>query len=232
MQAFASLQVVPFGLAGAAPQAPVVGSQVPAVWHWSGAVQVIAVPAQVPAVQTSVCVHRLPSLQAVPFARLVPPPQTPVLLQVSPVLQRLPVLQAERLPAFLPPVQAPLWQVCPVWQGVAQAVPLATPTHWQASPRPSLLVSSWLALATVGQLSRQSLTPSWSPSLASRRNGIATRAVFEAMSGMNAVRSTPFAWVWLATTWMSATAMSCPESWSLSRYFWPLVTFPAAQTTP
>jgi hypothetical protein len=42
--------------------------QVPAWWHWSGAAQVKAVPAQVPAVQTSLLVHALPSSHAVPSA--------------------------------------------------------------------------------------------------------------------------------------------------------------------
>ena len=40
---------------------------VPAWWHWSGAAQLYAVPAQVPFVHTSLSVHALPSLQVVPF---------------------------------------------------------------------------------------------------------------------------------------------------------------------
>ena len=40
--------------------------QVPASWHWSGGAQVKAVPAHVPPVQTSFCVHAVPSLQVVP----------------------------------------------------------------------------------------------------------------------------------------------------------------------
>src|SRR5205823_5287074 len=44
--------------------------QVPAWWHWSGAAQPYAVPAQAPAVQTSVFVQALPSLQAAPSALL------------------------------------------------------------------------------------------------------------------------------------------------------------------
>jgi hypothetical protein len=63
-----SLQAVPFAATGS-EQAPVDGSQVPAVWHWSEAGQATGLPpVQTPAWQESVCVHRLPSLQAVPFA--------------------------------------------------------------------------------------------------------------------------------------------------------------------
>jgi hypothetical protein len=63
-----SLQVVPSAAAGSV-QAPVDGSQVPAVWHWSEAAQTTGLPpVQTPAWQLSVCVQRLPSLQAVPFA--------------------------------------------------------------------------------------------------------------------------------------------------------------------
>ena len=46
---------------------PFTGSQVPATWHWSSAVQVTGfAPVQVPAWQVSVCVQTLPSLQPVP----------------------------------------------------------------------------------------------------------------------------------------------------------------------
>lgn len=49
--------------------APVVGSQLPAVWHWSLAVHVTGRdPVHTPDWQTSVCVHALPSLQVVPSA--------------------------------------------------------------------------------------------------------------------------------------------------------------------
>jgi hypothetical protein len=47
VQVFPSSQAVPFVLAGF-EHAPVVGSQVPAAWHWSEAVQVLAVPVQTP----------------------------------------------------------------------------------------------------------------------------------------------------------------------------------------
>jgi hypothetical protein len=64
VQASPSLQVAP-ALTGF-EQAPVAGSQVPAEWHWSDAVQVFWVPPQTPAVQTSPVVQALPSLQVLP----------------------------------------------------------------------------------------------------------------------------------------------------------------------
>src|SRR5438270_111627 len=63
-----SSQGLPFAAKGF-EQAPVVGSQVPAVWHGSLAVQTIGLePVHVPFWQVSVCVHLLPSLQGLPFA--------------------------------------------------------------------------------------------------------------------------------------------------------------------
>src|SRR5205823_13637794 len=67
-QAVAAVQGVPSARAGLL-QAPVAGSQVPAVWHWSEAVHTTGfVPTQAPAAQASVCVHALPSVQGVPSA--------------------------------------------------------------------------------------------------------------------------------------------------------------------
>ncbi len=68
VQAFPSSQAVPLGFGGF-EQTPVPGSQMPASWHWSSAVQLTGfAPTQAPASQASVCVHALPSSQAVPFA--------------------------------------------------------------------------------------------------------------------------------------------------------------------
>src|SRR5439155_16325365 len=67
VQALASLQLVPLGLAGLL-QTPDAGSQVPAVWHWSAAVHTTGLaPTQAPAWQVSVCVQALPSSQLVPL---------------------------------------------------------------------------------------------------------------------------------------------------------------------
>jgi hypothetical protein len=62
-----SLQPVPSSFVGLV-QTPVAGVQVPTLWHWSRAVQTTGLlPVQVPLWHVSVWVHRLPSLQPVPF---------------------------------------------------------------------------------------------------------------------------------------------------------------------
>jgi hypothetical protein len=67
VHALLSLHGVPLATGGFR-QMPVDGSHVPELWHWSAAVQVTGAPGwQVPAVQTSPCVHVLPSLHDVPF---------------------------------------------------------------------------------------------------------------------------------------------------------------------
>jgi hypothetical protein len=64
VHALLSLQIVPSRwLAKEQVPSPL---HVPAWWHWSGAAQVKEVPAQVPLVQMSFCVHALLSLQLVP----------------------------------------------------------------------------------------------------------------------------------------------------------------------
>src|SRR5204862_6218 len=67
VQALPSLHAVPL-LAFGLEHRPVAVLQVPATWHWSSAVQTMALePVQVPFWQVSVWVQALPSLQAVPF---------------------------------------------------------------------------------------------------------------------------------------------------------------------
>src|SRR5213079_2213355 len=67
VQALPSLQAVPL-LAFGLEHWPVAVLQVPAVWHWSSAVQTTGFePVQVPPWQVSVCVQRSPSLQAAPL---------------------------------------------------------------------------------------------------------------------------------------------------------------------
>ena len=68
-------------------QVPVDGLQVPALWHWSKAVQTTGLlPVQMPAWQVSVCVQTLPSLHVVPSTTGGPASHSPVLgLQVLPV---------------------------------------------------------------------------------------------------------------------------------------------------
>ena len=68
VHAFPSLHVVPSVFAGF-EQVPFAGEQVPALWHWSLAVQVTGLePVQVPAWQLSISVQAFPSLQEVPSA--------------------------------------------------------------------------------------------------------------------------------------------------------------------
>src|SRR5439155_237720 len=67
VHALPSSQALPFGFGGF-EHTPVDGLHVPASWHWSGAGHTTALPpVQTPPWQASLCVHRLPSLQAVPF---------------------------------------------------------------------------------------------------------------------------------------------------------------------
>jgi hypothetical protein len=143
VQAFPSLQVAPFVLAGF-EHVPVAGLQVPTSWHWSCAVQVTgAPPVQTPVWQVSVWVQALPSLQVAPLAfagllqpvvglqvpavwhwseavqvTVVPPPQTPD-VHVSLLVQALPSLQVAPL-AFAGLLQVPV----PLLQ---------TPTSWHWS---------------------------------------------------------------------------------------------------
>jgi len=157
VQALLSLQVVPSEAAGLL-QVPLVRSQVPAVWQASDAVQVTAVPAQVPAVQVSPVVHLLLSSQVVPFAAsgLLHAPvfgsQVPATWQASsavqttvapavqtPVMQDAPHPAPQAVPSGLfgllqAPVvglQTALWQESPPAQ-VLGLPPLQTPA-WQVS---------------------------------------------------------------------------------------------------
>jgi hypothetical protein len=71
VQPLPSLHDVPSAFAGW-EQAPVAGSHVPGVWHWSGAVQTMGLaPVHTPLWQVSVWVQALPSSHAVPFANVV-----------------------------------------------------------------------------------------------------------------------------------------------------------------
>ena len=107
VQALPSSQLVPSDLAGL-EHAPVVGLQVPASWHWSGAVQTTGLaPVHAPAWQVSLRVHALPSSHVVPlgFAGLEQAPlaglQVPASWHWSGAVQ---------VTGFAP-VHAPAWQV-------------------------------------------------------------------------------------------------------------------------
>ena len=108
--ALPSLQALPAALTGL-EQVPVEELQVPAVWHWSEAVQVTGLePKQVPLWQVSVRVQALLSLQAVPLA-LAGLEQVPVDgLQAPAVWHWSEAVQG----TGLEPREGALWQVS-VW---------------------------------------------------------------------------------------------------------------------
>jgi len=153
VQALPSLQVVPSVAAGL-EQAPEVGSQVPAAWHWSLAEHTTGlVPTQAPAWQVSVWVQALPSLHAVPLAPLdhavvevagahtwhglagltVPEPKkTPPISHCAP---QEPLMQSSPAPQLVPSGRAGWAQVPAPSQALeSQGLPLLG----QATPAPLL----------------------------------------------------------------------------------------------
>src|SRR5438094_591123 len=146
VQALASLQLAPLGLAGLL-QAPVAGLQTPAVWHWSAAVHTTGFPpTQAPASQVSVRVQALPSSHGAPssLGGLVQVPdaglQTPAVWHWSAAVHT----------TGFPPAQAPASQVSVCVQalpssqrvpsscGGSEQVPVAglhVPAAWHWSAR-------------------------------------------------------------------------------------------------
>ncbi len=119
-----SSQASPSALATEAVHAPVLASQLPAVWHWSLAVHTTGLPpTQIPPWQVSVCVHSLPSLQVEPlgFAGLEHLPlevsQLPALWQSSLALHTV---------AFAP-MQTPFWQESVLVQALPSVQPVPLP---------------------------------------------------------------------------------------------------------
>ena len=162
-RALPSSQVAPLALAGF-EHVPLAGSHVPAVWHWSAAVQTLAVPPHAPALeQTSLLVQALLSLHAVPVLMVtahadVPlhlrvlhvslvqvmavPPHAPALEQTSAYVQSL--LSLHAVPVFTVTEQAdvPL-QVLVLHWSLAQLIdePPQTPFEEQMSPYVHALLS-------------------------------------------------------------------------------------------
>src|SRR5207249_1589696 len=123
VQALPSLQVLPL-VFGGFEHVPVVGEQVPAVWHWSEAVQTTGLlPVQTPLWQVSVCVQALPSLQVLPlvFGGFE---HVPVVGDYVPPVRSW--SEAVQTTGLLP-VQTPLWQVSVCVQALPslQVLPLA-----------------------------------------------------------------------------------------------------------
>jgi hypothetical protein len=105
VQALPSLHEAPSAFAGLV-HAPVVVSQVPAVWHWSGAAQVTGLaPVQAPAWHVSAWVQALPSLHEEPLA-FAGFEQTPVALLHVPAVWHW---SAAAQVTGLAPVQVPAW---------------------------------------------------------------------------------------------------------------------------
>src|SRR5947208_396069 len=147
VHALASLQLVPLGLAGLL-QAPVAGSQVPAVWHWLAAVHTTGfAPTQAPAWQVSLCVHALASLQLVPLG-LAGLLQAPVAGSQVPAVWHW--LAAVHTTGFAP-TQAPAWQVSLCVHALAslQLVPLGLAGLLQAPVAGSQVPAVWHWLAAV-----------------------------------------------------------------------------------
>src|SRR5262249_6787631 len=152
--------------------------QTPATWHWSRAAQTTGfVPTQRPAVQESVCVQALPSLQAVPSAA-VGVEQKPVAGSHKPATWHW----SCAVPTVgVPPTQAPAWQAS-VWVQAlwsSHFVPsaaagfeqtpvsgLQTPTvwHWSCAPHtvasPPTQAPAWQASVWVQALWSSHLVPS------------------------------------------------------------------------
>src|SRR5438552_2605552 len=141
VQTLPSLQAVPSALLGV-EQVPLAGSQEPATWHWSSAVQMTGfVPTQVPAWQVSLWVQASPSVQAVPLdlagVEKVPlaGSQTPATWHWSRAAQT-----TGFVPTQVPPWQVSLWvqaspsvQAMPFGLAGVEQVPLAgsqTPASW------------------------------------------------------------------------------------------------------
>src|SRR5207249_4057556 len=141
VQASPSSQGVSLALAGL-EQVPVAGSQVPAVWHWSEAVQTTGlVPVHTPLSQVSVWVQASPSLQAVPLV-FGGVEHTPVLVSQVPASWHW---SSAVQTIGLAPVQVPFWQVSVCVQGLAslQAAPSAFAGSEQVPVAGSQVPASW-----------------------------------------------------------------------------------------
>jgi hypothetical protein len=127
VQVLLSLHAVPSVLSGF-EHTPVLVLHVPALWHWSEAVQTTGLlPVHVPLWQVSVCVHALPSLHAAPLV-LLGFEHTPVLgLHVPAVWHWSEAVQT----IGLLPTHVPAWHVSVCVQALRslQLVPLPRSLH-------------------------------------------------------------------------------------------------------
>src|SRR5438477_559625 len=201
VHALASLQLVPLGLAGLL-QAPVAGSQVPAVWHWSAAVHTTGfAPTQAPAWQVSLCVHALASLQLVRLglAGLLQAPaagsQVPSLRHWSPAVHT----------TGFAPTQAPAWQVSLCVHALAslQLVPLGLAGLLQTPDAGSQVPAVWhwsAAVHTTGFAPTQA--PAWQVSLCA--------------DAVPSVPRLPVVWHWSAAVHTTGFAPTQVPAWQVS----------------
>jgi hypothetical protein len=141
VQTFPATHDVPSGAAGF-EHVPATGSQVPAWWQASDAVQTTgAEPTHAPAWQASVWVHAFPSLQAVPF-------DAAGLEQVPVAESQVPTVWHWSLAAQvtgLPPTHEPLWHVSLSVQAFPslQPAPLVTAGFEHAPVIESQIPAAW-----------------------------------------------------------------------------------------
>ena len=110
LHALPSLQAAPSVLAVAAEHAPVVGLQVPAMWHWSAGHVTGLLPMHTPASHASVWLHALPSLHGNPSALAVATEHVPFVGSQLPAMWHGSAVQT----TGLLPVQTPAMHVS-VW---------------------------------------------------------------------------------------------------------------------
>jgi hypothetical protein len=139
VQLLPSSQPLPSAFVGFV-HAPVDGSQLPPLWHWSSATQVTVVPEQFPPWHASAVVQALPSLQVVPSA-LLGFEHVPFAGSHDPAAWHWSC--ATHVTGF-PPWQSPAWQVSVCVQAFPSlhGVPLASsgfvqvPVVWSHIPGP------------------------------------------------------------------------------------------------
>src|SRR5204862_295728 len=218
VQALASSQLVPLGLAGLL-QAPDAGSQVPAVWHWSAPVhRTEFAPTQAPAWQVSLCVHALASLQLVPLglAGLLQAPMAG--LQVTAVWHWSAAVHT----TGLAPTQAPAWHVSVCVHALAslQLVPLGLAGLLQA-PDAGLqtpAVWHWLAAVhTTGFAPTQA--PAWQASLcvhALASLQLVPLGLAGLLQAPDAGSQVPAVWHWSAAVHTTGFAPTQAPAWQVS----------------
>src|SRR6058998_324237 len=218
VHALASSHAVPLGFAGL-EQVPVVGSQVPASWHWSGAGQVTAfAPVHAPAWQVSLRVHALASSHAVPlgFAGLE---QVPVVGSQVPASWHW--SGAGQVTAFAP-VHAPAWQVSLRVHALASshAVPLGFAGLEQVPVVGSQVPASW-HWSGAGQVTAFAPVhaPAWQVSL--RVHALASsHAVPLGFAGLEQVPvvgpQVPASWHWSGAGQVTGFAPVHAPAWQVS----------------